>query len=116
MIVDLDIPDGHGQVRLRLPGGWPGLAELADIADALADSASCPECGHMPASDYLRAMADVAPAHLATALRELAGPEPAPGPAPDDAGGGLAALYEKHADQLAAIEAAYKTGPSGLLR
>lgn len=116
MIVDLDIPGGHGQVRLTLPGGWPGLAELAHIADALADSASCPECGRMPASDFLRAMADVAPAHLAAALRELAGPEPAPGPAPDDAGGGLAALYEKHAGELAAIEAAYKARPPRISR
>ena len=35
MIINLDVPGGHG--RIRLPGGWPGLAELAGLADVLAE-------------------------------------------------------------------------------
>ena len=105
MIVRLDVPGGHGQ--RRLPGGWPGLAELADLADALAESARrCPHCADAPASEYLLAMARVAPAHLAAGLRELADAGPAPGPS--EAQRALAALYEKHAAGLAEIEDAYR--------
>jgi hypothetical protein len=108
MIINLDVPGGHG--RIRLPGGWPGLAELADVAHALAESARrCPDCPDVLASEFLRAMARVAPADLAAALRELAGPETASGPGKAEQA--LAALYEKHAAGLAAIEAAYKAGP-----
>jgi hypothetical protein len=35
MIINLDVPGGHG--RILLPGGWPGLAELAGLADVLAE-------------------------------------------------------------------------------
>jgi len=64
----------------------------------------------VPVSEFLRAMARVAPADLAAALRELAGP------GPGETGQGLAALYEKHAGEFAAIEAAYKVGPSQTAR
>jgi hypothetical protein len=49
----------------------------------------------VPASEFSRAMARVAPADLAAALRGLAGPETASGPG--EAEQALAALYEKHA-------------------
>lgn len=107
MDIEIEVP-GTGHGRLRFTGGWPGLDELADLADALAESTRrCPHCDDVPAEEFLLAMASVAPANLATCLRQLAGAEPEPSPAER----ALAASYERYAGELAAIEKARAAWP-----
>lgn len=107
MDVDLDVPGGHG--RLRFSGGWPAFEDLVDLAHALAEFAwRCPDCADVPAEEFQAAMARVAPPELASRLRAAAGLEPEPGAAAR----ALAATYERHAEELAAIEA-IRTAPPG---
>jgi hypothetical protein len=100
MDVALDLP--HSHVSLRLPGAWPDIEDLAELAGIMADtSRQCPDCTDVTVRDVLLAMAEIAPdARLAAALRARAGSAPLP------MSPRLAAMYEKYADQLAEIETA----------
>lgn len=61
----------YGYVDLR--GGWPSIAVLAGLAEAMArTTAECPVCPDVPASAFLLALAEPAPPHVAADLLDLA--------------------------------------------
>jgi hypothetical protein len=58
---------------VEFTGSWPGLPELANLAESLAATVHrCPTCPDVPARRFLLAVAEQAPADLAAGLRELA--------------------------------------------
>jgi hypothetical protein len=64
---------GAVQGRVEFAGGWPGLPELANLAESMAVTVrQCPVCQDVPARRFLLALAEQAPTDLAAGLRELA--------------------------------------------
>jgi hypothetical protein len=58
---------------VEFPDGWPGLPELADLAEAMAETLRrCPYCRSLLARRFLLALAEEASADLAESLRQLA--------------------------------------------
>lgn len=67
----LDAGTVHG--RVEFTDGWPGLPELANLAESMAVTVRrCPVCPDVPTRRFLLALAEQAPADLAAGLRELA--------------------------------------------
>jgi len=67
---------GYADFPGRWPGtdgDWPGLATLASLAEAMAQTTrECPVCPDVPISAFLRALAESAPPSVARNLRDLA--------------------------------------------
>jgi len=108
--VDVELRLGHGALRLSTEAPADDLADLAELL-AEAARADADRIG-VQARDVLIVFAESSAAVLAASLRALSNMKPAPVPAAR----ALATIYERYADELAAIEAAYRNGAGSPVR